>query len=330
MPSAPTVISRILINRAPLNLMSRKNRQRHHSQKLLPGDEQYPSAQTFYRLAVLDERGKKMVEQAMAQIEEESVLSRDASAIDRIKGAQTPDELLDLVPISTGLAQAVWLEQMRRLRLGAAPIIAERIVALATTEDESARGLAEERLVAALYICGQLGAEHLLRCFDSLSLYGQSLACLALGKAGEAQAADRIWAYYERVKNYALERFLVGPLWALIDLQDPRAPAALAELLRSRREFLELCGLTALAGDRQVVVPLLDRFMLADEEARDDYAYALAAVSHRIGRQAIRAEMMNRVTSEVSDRVLGKLVETFWALKPEDIQNHFEIFYGQS
>ena len=307
--------------------MPRKNRQRR-PQAILPASEDYPSAQTFFRVGVLDEGSREMMQRGAAQITDEPVLSRDGPAIEKIKAAHTPAELLDLISISTGLAEMAWLEQMRLLRLGAAPLIAERLVASAAIEDASARTLAEERLIGGLYLCGGLGAEHLLRCFDSLSLYGQSLACMALGKAQAQQAADRIWTYYERVKNYTLERFLVGPLWALVDLKDPRAAMALAELLETNRDFYELPGLAALAGDWQAVLPLFWRFVEAAEGAKDDYAYALAAVGHRIGRAALREEFEKGVPEKSRATLPDKAVEAFSRFSPEDVEEHFDLFYG--
>jgi len=308
--------------------MSRKKHQSPRPQKLLPAAEQYPSAQTFYRLALLDEHGKALIDQVTGEMIDNEVLSRDAPAVDKIRAAHTPAELLDLVSISTGLAETAWLQQMRLLRLGAAPLIAERLVASAAMEDSKARTTVEERLVAALYICGGLGAEYLLRSFDSLSLYGQSLACLALGKANAAQAADRIWAYYERVKNYRLELFLVGPLWALIDLKDPRASAALAEMLEAGRDFYELYGMVALAGDERAVLPVLRRFVEAPVGDKDDSAYALAAIAHRIGRAAFRAEFEIEATAEGPATHPDKIVEAFWGISPEAIQDYFQLFYG--
>jgi hypothetical protein len=308
--------------------MAKRNRQRSRPRAVLPGAEQYPSAQTLYRLALLDERGKELFEQTSAQITDEDVLSRDAPAIAKIKAAHSPAELLDLLPVSTGLAEPAWMEQMRRLRLGAAPLIAERLTAAAALDDHKMRSLTEERLVAALYICGGLGIEQLLGCFDALSLYGKSLACLALGKAKARHAADRIWAYYERVKNYTLERFLIGPLWALVDLQDPRAAGALAELLAAGQEFYELGGLLALAGDRQAVWPLLDRFLETSGDERDDCVYALAAIGQRIGRPAFRAELEKAVAQKDKATLPDKMADAFLAYSAEAIQDHFELFYG--
>jgi len=308
--------------------MSKRNRQRRRPQAILSGSEQYPSAQTIYRLSVLDEHGKELLEQGLAQVTNASDWSRDTPAIEKIKAAHTPAELLDLVPISTGLAESAWLAQMRKLRLGAAPLIAERLTAAKAIEDSSARSLAEERLIAALHICGGLGAEQLLRGFDSLSLYGQSLACMALGKADAKPAADRIWTYYEHVKNYTLERFVVGALWGLIDLKDPRAAGALAELLEGGRAFYELCGLTAMAGDRQAVAALVDRIAQAPEGDKDDPAYALAAIGHRIGRTALREEFEKRVAPEDRATLPDKVADSMLAITPEDIQDHFQAFYG--
>ncbi len=307
--------------------MPRKNRQRRRTQAILPTSNEYPSAQTFYRVSLLTEGGRELFQRTSAQMTDEMVLSRDGPAIEKIKAAHTPAELLDLIPISTGLAQAAWLEQMRLLKLGAAPLIAERLVASAAIEDASARTLVEERLVAALYLCGGLGADHLFRCFDSLSLYGQSLACLALGRAQAQQAADRIWAYYERVKNYTLDRFLVGPLWALADLKDPRAGSALAELLETGRDFYELPGLAALAGDREAVMPLFWRFAGAPKGAKDDYVYALAAVGHRIGRAALREEFEKGLPEKSRAALPDKAVEAFSRFSPEDVEEHFSLFY---
>ena len=294
--------------------------------------ERFPSAQTLYRLTILDRRSADLIEKTTARASNTAMFEdarlRDAPAIEKIKATRTVAELLDLVSASIGLAEQPWLDQMRLFRLGAAPLIAERLKAVAAIEDKKDRDIAEERLIAALHLCGDLGAEQLLPCFDTLSLFGQSLACMVLGKAKFQAATGRIWAYYQQVKANWQENWLVGPLWALVDLGDPRGPGALAELLETGRDFYELCGLLALAGDRQAVLPLLWRFIESPEDAKDDYAYALAAIGHRIGRPALRAEFERRVAAKDRATLPDKMVESFWGISPKDIQDYFQIFYG--
>ena len=140
------------------------------------------------------------------------------------------------------------------------------------------------------------------------------------------QAADRIWACYEQVKSYRLEPFLVGPLWALTDLKDPRGATALAEQLEAGRNFYELYGLLAVAGDRRAVLPLLDRFVQAPK-GNDDCVYALAAIGHRIGREALRAEFEEVATAEDKGRLPGKMGEAFLRYSPEAVRDYFQLFY---
>ena len=295
--------------------------------------EQFPSAQALYRFSILDRRNAEFVQAATARVAHtpmfEEALTRDTPAIQQIKATQTLAELLDLVPLSSGLAQRAWLDQMRLFRLGAAPLIAERLKAAAAIEDEKGHDIAEERLIAALHLCGDLGAEQLRLCFDTLSLYGQSLACLVLGKAKVQTAADRIWAYYQQVQDDAAQNFLIGPLWALVDLHDPRAPGALAELLMDGRDFPELYGLLALAGDAQAVWPLVVRILQTSKDENRDLVLALAAISHRLGRPALRAELEKWVAPKDKAALPDKMAETFLRYQPKDIQDYFQIFYSR-
>jgi hypothetical protein len=78
--------------------------------------------------------------------------------------------------------------------------------------------------------------------------------------------------------------YFVGPLWGLIDVQDPRAADALAELVAERRAFYELYGFISRAGDARFILPLVEEVLKKAEQTSADAMWALTGVAHRLGR----------------------------------------------
>lgn len=175
-----------------------------------------PSAPTLYRLTALTDHGRTLVDNVTAMMQPLLKL-RDGKAMDAIKHVKTLEALLDLAPEALGAAESVWHERVRRLGMGAAPLIAQRLRTTPTIADPNERDSVQEWWIAALRWQGGAGAPALRDCFDSLDVYGQSLAFTALGLWGDYVRADRVWEFYQTVKRQPESHF-VGALWGLIDL----------------------------------------------------------------------------------------------------------------
>ena len=66
--------------------------------------------------------------------------------MDAIKHVKTLEALLDLAPEAPGAAESVWHERARRLGMGAAPLIAQRLRATPTIADPNERDSVQERM----------------------------------------------------------------------------------------------------------------------------------------------------------------------------------------
>jgi hypothetical protein len=149
-----------------------------------------------------------------------------------------------------------------------------------------------------------------------------------LGLLDARHTADKIWEFYQQVRNNTEENLFVGALWGLIDLEDPRAADALLDLLLEDRNFHELFGFLSLAADHRAVLPLLFLSMKGDEDIRGDAAWALAVIGHRIGRKALLESMISE--SELSDSTLEKrtaIADHILSPSEEDAKNYFSLFH---
>jgi hypothetical protein len=286
-----------------------------------------PSPQTVFRMVLTSPDTRKMIEQTLGALEPQ-VLLRDQKTIRRIKDAKTADELLDLAPAATGLAESPWQERTREFGGTIVPLMAQRLKESASLRDEKERTLLVERIVAALRWHGKEGAEALQQSFSFLDLWGQSLASIVLGLLGAKESADLIWQYYEKVKDNR-DNFLIGALWGLIDLQDERVGGALAALIAGGRRFYELYGFTALAGNAETIIPL---GIVASDEARpkserEDASMALVAVGHRIGRVALIAELGKAALPGETQEMFEKTADQILSYSPSDAEEYFDLFF---
>ena len=276
--------------------MSKRHRRKALSSKPAVGRQPtIPSAPTLYRLTELMDQGRSLVDKA-TMMAGPLLKLRDGEAIDAIKQAKTVEALLDLAPEARGAAESAWHERVRRLGMGVAPLIAQRLRVAALITDQDDRDIAQERLIAALRWQGGVGGRLLQDCFDGLDAYSQGLACTAFGLLRDQTSADRIWKFYQRAtilspttgdKIGQPESHFVGALWGLIDLQDARASEALIDLLATRRVFYELYGFLALAGDERTIAPLMKRLARLPAKRgaeNEDAMMALIAIAQRIGR----------------------------------------------
>ena len=290
----------------------------------------FPSAQTMYRCHLLDPRVGETVAQTAARLNQD-IRDRDRENVLRIERAGTVDELLDLVPVASGTATPSWRRRMRQFGQEAVYPIAQRLRHTREIEDRHRRSMTYELLLSALRWKEETGASALLDCFDVLSPYGQSLACVSLGVLDAGRAIPTIWAYYESVWEDTGENYLVGALWGLIDLQDPRVADALSVLLVSGRYFFELFGFLSLAGDVEAVVPLL-LLSMSDTEMNEmvpeQAAMALLSIAHRIGRDSLWAEFEQAGAGRKDrQRQLEGFVDSIMSIPPETAEKYFSLFY---
>ncbi len=288
-----------------------------------------PSAQTFFRLMTLDPATGDSVRKTMMRLNPLLML-RDGAQVKKIRQAATVEELFDLLPAATGLADFAFAERLRQFGSEALPALTARLLQIKTLEPAELRAMTAEKLIAACAWHAAAGAYALSACFAALDDYGKSLACMVLGVLGEHAAADQIWAFYNCVAPNMNESYLVGPLWGLTDLGDSRGAGALADLVRGKQDFYELYGLLALGGDARAVIPLAEASVLLPEAERLDALMALIAIGHRIGRAALVAELQQAVApgdaevtaEELADAILAK--PAAGAGGPEE---YFELFY---
>ena len=290
----------------------------------------FPSAQTMYRAHLVDPQFEDIIAQATAQVSPE-VWERDRGDAQRIEQAPTVEDVLDLIPIASGTAEPSWHRRMQQFGDEAVPLITKRLRGARKIEDDHVRSLTYEHLLSALRWKGEAGASALLDCFDELGTYGQSLACISLGLLDAQDAAPTIWAFYESVKRNNSENYLVGALWGLIDLQEPRAADALTELLFEGHYFYELFGFLSLAGDIQAVLPLLLLSTLGARISKDvaqHAAMALVSIGHRVGRESLLAEF-EKVGSGLTGQQKHResTVDDILAASPQTAEEYFALFY---
>ena len=314
--------------------MAKRNKKRQAGRSSLPSqrpqpapvDTVVPSAQTLYRVKLIDRQTHALLRKATSALKPVLWL-RDRERVALIKQAGTAEALIELAPVATGLAETAWEDRMRRLGPEVIPLIVERLSNLRVIQDTTAREITLEKLVADLRWRGDAGAEALLACFDALDDYGRSLASMVLGLLGAQASADRLWSFYRNVERNQRETYFVGALWGLIDLKDERAGGALVDLLRRRRTFQELFGFLALAGDARALIPLMETIVRAREEDRYEPAMALTGISHRIGRDALLVELDKIVPVGESPVEREAMADKILSRPPSAVEEYFAIFY---
>lgn len=275
---------------------------------------------------VVDTEAENLVQQGLKKFKPLLWL-RDGGNVRRIKKARTAEELLELLPLATGLADSAWHEQMQKFGPEVVPLVSERLKVLRPAQNHEKQEMAVEKLIAALRWRGEAGGQVLLERFDGLNLYGRSLACVVLGLLRMPSSADTIWSFYHKALRSRGESYFVGALWGLIDLHDERAGEALADLLRQRRYFYELFGFLSLAGDTRAVIPLLQELQRQPDEQRMDLMMALLSIGHRLGREALRAELAKVDSPQEPPASREAAVEAILSKPADYAQAHFQLFY---
>ncbi len=266
----------------------------------------YPKASTIARMHLLSSAAEGVISRALTRSDPD-IMRDDQESIARIEQAQTPDELLDLTLAIVRTAEQIWQRRVQAFGPEILPLISARLKVARDLEDKEAQTWIEERLISVLYRFGDAGASALIHCFDDLNDYAKSLASVVLGLLGAHASADRLWVFYERAWRRTGEHYFIGPLWGLVDLGDPRASDAVADLLWAKRYFFELFPMAYKVGDARAVCPLLYAFLKGSDELRENAVWALAGVAHRIGRDALLQELrpVGSASSLTEDRRLG-------------------------
>lgn len=284
-----------------------------------------PSAASFFRFCFLDAESSRLIDRATSWLKL-LIGARDRDAVTRIKRAKSAEEVIDLVPLATGLGESIWQERVRQFGPEAVPLVSRRLAVLHETREEGSRHMMVEKLIGALRWQGDAGARALLERFDGLDDYGRSLACVVLGLLDERSAADKLWHFYQRVVRNRRESHFVGALWGLVALGDERVGEALAHLVGQGRDFYELYGFLSLAGNARVIVPLLSRVAQESKE-NEQAAMALVSIAHRIGRDAFMAELGRIATPEESAQEGEAFAERFFSASESRAREYFGWFY---
>jgi len=187
--------------------------------------------------------------------------------------------------------------------------------------------VALERLITQLRWRGDAGAEALMECFDDLTDYGRSQACVALGLLNAQASADKLWAFYQETVRDQRETYFIGALWGLIDLRDKRAADALADLLRDGRHFYELFAFLSMAGDARSVAPLMRRAMQMPKDDSLEPAMALLGIAHRIGRDALVAALDELTPHEEPREDLEAVADDVLSRPASLVEQYFALFY---
>jgi hypothetical protein len=286
-----------------------------------------PSVQTFFRFKLFDSRTRAMIQSTVRTLLP-ALQKRDGPKIALIRTADTAAAVLDLLPLATGAAEVIWDQQLSRFGDEAIPLMVQRLRNIATVIDQQIRSLAYEKLIANLRWRAEAGAAALREVFPSLDDYGGSLACVALGRLGDRDSIETMWAFFKKVRWNQRETFLVGPLWGLIDL-DVAIGEALADLLVDGQQFAELFGFLAKAGDAQAVLPLIQALLQQPKSRGYEALVALSAIAHRIGWEALVAQLAEAMADDASRT--AELADSLLARPADEAETYFGgMFRGPS
>ncbi len=285
------------------------------------------SAQTMWRTMHVDFSAQETLIATTRRVQP-SLWQRDAEKIKRIEQATDVEAVLDLVPTVMGVAEFAWMKRMLGFGPSAAAAIAERLTGGWLGNHPKARAGIQERCIGALRWCDNEHADALMRCWGAFDDYGRSLGCVLVGLLDVRPEADRIWKYFQMIRTQP-NLYFVGALWGLIDVQDPRAADALAELVAEQRAFYELYGFISRAGDARFILPLVEEVLKKSELTSAEAMWALTGVAHRLGRDELL-----RLLSEDADDATRAQVETFldriYIYEQDAVERHFETFYART
>ena len=290
--------------------------------------ETVTSAQTLWRAMHLD---VSIQDEVLATVlrAQPTLWQWDSAQIKHIEQAADVEAVLDLVPTALGLAYYAWLKRMRELGPSAAEAIAERLTGGWLDDHPSARAGIQERCIGALRWCDNRHAGALVRCWDAFDDYGRSLGCTLLGLLDVPTEADRVWSHFHTVRSQPNLNF-VGSLWGLIDMQDPRAADALADLVSEGRTFHELYGFISRAGDVRLILPLVKEVLKQSHRTSADAMWALTGIAHRLGRDQFLSVILDDDANESDRERAAAFVDQIFIYDQEAVERNFESFYART
>jgi hypothetical protein len=270
---------------------------------------------------------EKLLETAAREMP--TALARDAAAIQRVENAPGLNEVLELTPEMLGFAEIAWFKRMRSFGSPAAPVIAQWFRSHVLHHPGKDHTGEHEKCIMALGWCGAAGIEAIADCWDDFDDYGRSIACMMLGLLGAHSLADKMWDFYQQVKDQSEENLFVGALWGLIELQDHRVADELLEFLMEGRDFYEIFGFLARAGDQRAVLPLLYLAMNEEnEDVQSDASWAVCCIGHRIGRHALIAHMSGGTESnDLEQEKASVLADRILLPSEAEAKEYFSLFY---
>ncbi len=253
------------------------------------------------------------------------VTERNRAATARIEQAQTPEALLDLAAKARGLPRFLWQERLQAYGPEVLPLIEGRLRSALDLEFK-ARANVYEPLITALYAMGAPAIGVLHAVLPDLDAYGRSLANMTLGMLGSQEDADALWNDFMDTRwGVPEEGFFIGPLWALVDLGDPRAAEELSELAEGGLFFHEIFPMLARAGDERAIVPvILALIENEDEDFKWNATAALAAIAQRVGRERLLAALQERGIDEGEAQ---EVADDLLARPPEYAEKCFDSFF---
>jgi hypothetical protein len=287
-----------------------------------------PSAATLFRMRLYDQASVDLilgVKQKLGPL----LKPRAGSNLKRIQAAQTPEELLDLSPQATGLAQDAWHARMRAFGPQALPPIQQVLRRLGALEDRATRQRIAALLIAELRWQGEAGAQALLACLDDLDDSAAALACVALGLLHFSDGVGKIWERYLWLKTLSQEDHFIGGLWALIDLQERRVAGELYDFLLQERWFYELFGFLARGGDERALAPLLSLAVKAGRDRAADPLMAATAIAHRAGRTTLVQSLLeDSPSTQAEDHQQADEIAAMLLSRPlQEVEEYFAFFY---
>jgi hypothetical protein len=285
------------------------------------------SAQTMWRTMHVDFSVQEELVATALRVQP-SLWQRDAEKIKRIEQVSDVEAVLDLAPTATGMADYAWLKRMRGFGPSGADAIAERLTGGWLGKFPKAQTGIQERCIGALRWCDNENADALMRCWDAFDDYGRSLGCILVGLLDVRPEADRLWKNFQRVRTQP-NLYFVGPLWGLIDVQDPRAADALAELIAERRTFYELYGFISRAGDARFIVPLVEEVLKKSEQTSADAMWALTGVAHRLGRDGL-LRLLSDGAGDATRAQVETFVDRILRYDQDAVERYFETLYART
>ncbi len=301
-----------------------------------------PSPATLFHLRLYDQTSADLISGAKQQLQPLLKL-RDWSKLQRIQAAHTPEELLDLSPQATGLAQEAWHRRMRAFGPAALPPIQDTLRQLRFLEDSEARYRISALLISELRWHGVDGAQALLSCLDEMDNAAACLACVALGLSRQPALCEPVWRCYLRMKARPDDLDFIGGLWALIDLHDRRVAGELLEYLQQKRYFFELFGFLSLAGDEQALPLLVAGAMEQDQKQGVDALMAATGIAHRVGKPALVRQLLEIPQADLgrpeagsqtqadeiaADEIAADEIGTMILARPlMEVEEYFALFY---